>query len=150
MRVDDPSQLKAFVGLMKSLDPKRPFLVQEYVGDRPGEDLRVLVIGGRAIGAMKRHATDGDFRANISRKGKGASHELCPEVTRMSETAARMLGLEIAGVDLLFSGNRFVLCEVNSSPGFKGFEEFCGKDVAHEIATYVAEVLDSKTIEKAN
>jgi gamma-F420-2:alpha-L-glutamate ligase len=136
-KCDDASQLKAFVGLMKVLDPKRPFLVQEYLGDRPGCDLRVLIIGGKAVGAMIRTSKDGDFRANISAGGMGANFDLTPEIAAISERIARLLGLDIAGVDLLFSGDKFVLCESNSSPGFRGFETYCGLNVAREIVQYV-------------
>jgi gamma-F420-2:alpha-L-glutamate ligase len=142
-KCDDAAQLKAFVGLMKVLDPRRPFLVQEYLGDCPGCDLRVLVIGGNAVGAMMRSSKDGDFRADISAGGMGANFELTPEIVDISERIARLLGLEIAGVDLLFSGDKFVLCEANSSPGFRGFEGFCGLDVASKIAEYVVNRLNS-------
>jgi RimK family alpha-L-glutamate ligase len=137
---EDPSQLKAFVGLMKALDPKRPFLIQEYLGDRPGSDLRVLVIGGKAIGAVVRSSKDGDFRANIAAGGMGENFPLTPDIVKISETIARLLGLEIGGVDLLFSGDKFVLCEANSAPGYRGFETYCGLDVADKIAEYVERV----------
>jgi gamma-F420-2:alpha-L-glutamate ligase len=137
------SQLKALVGMIRALDPKRPFMVQEYLGDRPGCDLRVLVIGGKTVGAMVRSSRDGDFRANISAGGMGANFDLIPEVTEISETIAFLLGLEIAGIDLLFSADKFVLCEANSSPGFRGFERYCNLDVAGKIAQYIVDRLYS-------
>lgn len=137
------SQLKAVVGLLKALDSNRTMLVQEYLGDRPGCDLRVLVIGGRAVGAMLRSAKDSDFRANISRGGVGSKFDLTPEVIAISEKIARLLGLQIAGVDLLFAGDAFKICEVNSSPGFRGFEAYCGLNVAGAIAEYIKTQINS-------
>jgi RimK family alpha-L-glutamate ligase len=134
-RCNDWGQLKAFTALMRMVD--RPFLVQEYIGDRPGCDLRVLVIGDKAIGAMMRRALDGDARANISAGGEGEPFYLTPEIAEISERTARALGLEIAGIDLLFKGQGFVLCEANSSPGFRGFEKYCEIDVAGHIADYL-------------
>ena len=98
IRCEGQTELRALIGMMKALDPKRPFLIQEYIADRPGSDLRVLVVGGKAIGAMLRQSEDGDFRANISAGGKGANFDLAPEIIHISETISRLLGLEIAGV----------------------------------------------------
>jgi gamma-F420-2:alpha-L-glutamate ligase len=134
-RCDDWGQLKAFAALMRMVG--RPFLIQEYLGDRPGCDLRVLVVGGKAIAAMVRRALDGDARANISAGGRGEPFDLTPEISELSERTARALGLELAGIDLLFSGQSFVLCEANSSPGFRGFERYCQIDVAGHIADCV-------------
>jgi RimK family alpha-L-glutamate ligase len=143
-KCDYQSQLKAFFGLMKVFDPHRPFLVQEYLADRPGNDVRVLVIGGKAVGAMLRTSKDGDFRANISAGGVGKRLPLTVEMAELGEKVARLLGLEIAGIDLLFRGERFVICEANSSPGFRGFEAYCGLDVAGTIADYVTNRLHSR------
>ena len=85
-----------------------------------------------------RSSNNGDFRAGISTGGSGASFELTPEIIQISETIARLMRLSIAGVDLLIQGKTFVLCEVNSAPGFRGFETYCGVDVADKIAEYVA------------
>jgi gamma-F420-2:alpha-L-glutamate ligase len=149
IQVKSPSDLKAYIGFLKAVHHRDPFIIQQFVG-RPGEDLRVFIIGGKAIGAMKRTATDGDFRAGISANGKGSSFELTPEIAHISEMAARLLGLEIAGVDLLFSGDSVLVSEINSAPGFAGFERYCSIDIAGLIAKYVADKLASPPLLKAS
>jgi gamma-F420-2:alpha-L-glutamate ligase len=136
--IENASQLKAYVGLLKGLRHRSPFIIQQFIG-RPGEDLRVFVIGGKTIGAMKRKATDGDFRAGISANGEGSPFKMTPEVVRVSEAAAHLFQLEICGVDLFMdSDGSVVLSETNSAPGFAGFEKYCKVDIATQIATYVA------------
>lgn len=131
---------KAFVKIMEfisSLNSPRTLIVQEYVDARPGEDLRVFVIGGKVIGAMKRHAPDGDFRANISNGGYGEPFEVTNEIDYLAREAARICGLQIAGIDLLFDKDGYKICEANSAPGFEGFEKYCQVDVAAQIAEYI-------------
>ena len=119
------------VGISKTL------LVQEYIGLNPGQDIRVLVIGGKAIGAMKRTAPKGDFRANISNGGTGEKFDITPEIDFIARETARVLNLHIAGIDLLFDNDGFVVCEANTAPGFKGFEKYCDVDIAKLIVEYV-------------
>jgi len=128
---------KKLMELIDNLGGKKSILVQEYMGERPGEDLRVLVIGGKVIGAMKRTAPEGDFRANISSGGTGCPYPVTEEIETMALSTAGCLGLEIAGIDLLFDKAGFRVCEANSNPGFKGFETYCEIDVADKIARYV-------------
>jgi RimK family alpha-L-glutamate ligase len=128
---------KKLMGFVDTLGAKKTMIVQEYLGERPGEDLRVLVIGGKVIGAMKRTAPEGDFRANITNGGTGSNFEVSDEIDYLAREAARALGLDIAGVDLLFDSRGFRICEANSNPGFKGFEEYCQVDVADLITEYI-------------
>lgn len=131
---------KAFVKIMEfinSLNSPRTLIVQEYIDTKPGEDLRVFVIGGKVIGAMKRHAPDGDFRANISNGGYGEPFEVNGEIEYLAREAARICGLQIAGIDLLFDKDGYKICEANSAPGFEGFEKYCQVDVAGQIAEYI-------------
>ena len=128
---------KKIVEFIESLGNKKTLLVQEYLGDRPGEDLRVLVIGGKVVGAMKRTAPEGDFRANITSGGTGEGFEVTPEIDYIARETARTLGLTIAGIDLLFDNRGFRVCEANSNPGFSGFEKYCGVDVADLITEYI-------------
>ena len=120
-----------------NLGNKKTMIVQEYLGERPGEDLRVLVIGGKVIGAMKRTAPEGDFRANITNGGTGERFEVTEEIDYIARETARALNLDIAGVDLLFDSRGFRVCEANSNPGFSGFERYCGVNVADLITEYV-------------
>jgi len=128
------------VGISKTL------LVQEYIGLNPGEDIRVLVIGGKVIGAMKRTAPKGDFRANISNGGTGEKFDVTPEIDFIARETARVLNLHIAGIDLLFHNDGFVVCEANTAPGFKGFEKYCGVDIAELIVEYIDYKLFKKNV----
>ncbi len=113
-------------------------ILQEFVSPSRGRDLRVLVIGGRVIACMQRRAQDGGFKANISRGGAAVAYESTPQIELLSLEASRLLGLDIAGVDLLFGGDHFEVCEVNTSPGFKGIETaYPYLNVAAEIFDYV-------------
>lgn len=127
-------KMMEFIG---NLNTPKTLLVQEYVDSKPGEDLRVLVIGGKVIGAMKRHAPEGDFRANISNGGYGEPYEINSEIEYLARETARLCGLEIAGIDLLFDKDGYTICEANSAPGFEGFEKYCNVDVAGQIAQYL-------------
>lgn len=131
---------KTFVKIMEfvgSLDSPKTLIVQEYVDSKPGEDLRVFVVGGKVIGAMKRHAPKGDFRANISAGGHGEPFEVDNQIDFLARETARICGLDIAGIDLLFDKDGYKICEANSAPGFEGFEKYCDVDVAKQIAEYI-------------
>lgn len=128
---------KKLMEFVDNLGNKKTMIVQEYLKDRPGEDLRVLVIGGKVIGAMRRTAPEGDFRANITNGGTGENFPVTEEIDYIARETAKALELDIAGVDLLFDSRGFRVCEANSNPGFRGFEEYCGVDVADLITDYV-------------
>jgi gamma-F420-2:alpha-L-glutamate ligase len=128
---------KKLMEFVENLGNKKTMLVQQFMNERVGEDLRVLVIGGKVIGAMKRTAPEGDFRANITGGGTGEKFELTPEIEYLAHETAKVLSLDIAGVDLLFDKEGFVVCEANSNPGFSGFEKYCGIDVADHITEYI-------------
>lgn len=112
-------------------------LVQEFIREANGCDLRAFVVGNRVVGAMMRRAKDGEFRANLHRGGTAESIKLDPEERRMALRAAKALGLGVAGVDLLRSNHGPVVLEVNSSPGLEGIEKATGKDLAGEIIRYL-------------
>jgi len=128
---------KKLMEFIDNLGNKKTMIVQEYLGERVGEDLRVLVIGGKVIGAMKRTAPEGDFRANITGGGTGESYPVTEEIDFLARETARTLNLDIAGIDLLFDSRGFRVCEANSNPGFSGFERYCGVNVADIITEYV-------------
>jgi RimK family alpha-L-glutamate ligase len=128
---------KKLVEFVENLGNKKTMIVQEYLGDAPGVDLRALVIGGKVVGAMKRTAPEGDFRANITNGGTGENYPLTDEIEYVARETAKALGLDIAGVDLLFDHRGFRVCEANSNPGFKGFENYCNVDVADFITEYI-------------
>jgi RimK family alpha-L-glutamate ligase len=128
---------KKLMEFIDNLGNKKTMIVQEYLGERVGEDLRVLVVGGKVIGAMKRTAPEGDFRANITNGGTGENYPLTDEIEYLARETARALKLDIAGIDLLFDNRGFRVCEANSNPGFAGFEKYCGVDVADIITEYI-------------
>ena len=131
-----PKEFEDLSELISSLDSKTSMIIQEYISHSEGRDLRVIVIGGRVVGAMQRTATDGSFKANISRGGEGAAHEVDDEMEMLAIQVAKVLDLDIAGVDLLFHPDGYKICEANSSPGFKGFEKALGINIPEKVFAY--------------
>ncbi|ALN79560.1 30S ribosomal protein S6--L-glutamate ligase [Lysobacter antibioticus] len=114
------------------------FLVQEFVAEAKGADLRCFVVGGRVVAAMKRQAPKGDFRSNLHRGGTAKGVRASAAEQEVAVRAARVLGLGVAGVDLIRSVRGPLVLEVNASPGLEGIEEASGVDVAGEIIEHVA------------
>ncbi|MBA9085301.1 gamma-F420-2:alpha-L-glutamate ligase [Fontibacillus solani] len=112
-------------------------ILQEFVESSRGVDLRVLTIGGRAVAAMKRFSGNDSFKANYSRGGKVEPYEINPEIEWLALETARLLNLDIAGIDLLFDGEHYKICEANSSPGFEGLESCCNVNIAEEIYNFL-------------
>jgi ribosomal protein S6--L-glutamate ligase len=112
-------------------------LVQEYIKESKGADIRVFVVDGQIVGAMKRQAKDGEFRSNLHRGGTASIIQLSPEERATAIKSAKKLGLGIAGVDLLQSDRGPLVMEVNSSPGLEGIEGATGLDIASKIIEYV-------------
>ena len=125
------SVIEAFLKLNASL------LVQEFVKEAKGADLRVFIVDGQVIGAMKRQAKEGEFRSNLHRGGTATVINLSNEERATAIKAAKKLGLGIAGVDLLQSDRGPLVMEVNSSPGLEGIEGATGLDIAGKIIEYV-------------
>ncbi|KZC33955.1 MULTISPECIES: 30S ribosomal protein S6--L-glutamate ligase [Rhodanobacter] len=126
-RAASQSVIEAFRGLYAN------FLVQEFVAEAKGSDLRCFVVGKKVVAAMQRDATPGDFRANLHRGGTAMAATLSVEEKRIAVRAAGALGLGIAGVDLLRSKRGPLLLEVNASPGLEGIEAATGVDVAGAV-----------------
>lgn len=131
-----PKEFEDLSELVSSLDSKTSMIIQEYIEHSEGRDLRVIVIGGRVVGAMQRTATDGSFKANISRGGEGSPYEVDDEMEMLAIQVAKVLDLDIAGVDLLFHPDGYKICEANSSPGFKGFEKALGINIPEKVFAY--------------
>jgi ribosomal protein S6--L-glutamate ligase len=115
------------------------FLVQEFIQEAGGADIRCFVIGDRVVAAMKRQAKEGEFRSNLHRGGSAEAIRITPEERSTALRAARIMGLNVAGVDLLRSNRGPVVMEVNSSPGLEGIEKASGKDIAAEIIEFIEE-----------
>ncbi len=111
-------------------------LLQEYVKESAGVDIRAFVVGSRVVASMKRQSLDDDFRSNLHKGGGGTSVKLTPEERRIVVRAAKAMGLHIAGVDLMRSNRGPLVLEVNASPGF-GIEKITGRNVAEKVIEYV-------------
>lgn len=111
-------------------------MLQEYIKESAGTDIRAFVVGSRVVASMKRQSLDDDFRSNLHKGGEGASIKLTPEERRIAVKAAKAMGLHIAGVDLMRSERGPLVLEVNASPGF-GIETVTHRNVAEKIIDYV-------------
>ena len=111
-------------------------LLQEFIKESAGTDIRAFVVGGRVVASMKRQSLDDDFRSNLHKGGEGTSVKLTLEERKMAVRAARAMGLNVAGVDLMRSARGPLVLEVNASPGF-GIEKVTGRDVATPIIEYI-------------
>ncbi len=116
---------------------KARVIVQEYIEEAKGEDIRAFVIDGKVVGAMKRKGEEGEFRSNLHRGGSGNLIKLSKEERRTALVAAKAMGISVAGVDLLQSSRGPLALEVNSSPGLQGIESATGKDIAGKIISFV-------------
>ena len=125
------SVLEAFMGLNVSI------MVQEYIKEAGGADIRCFVVGDKVVAAIKRQAKPGEFRSNLHRGGSAELIKITPEERAVAVRSARIMGLNVAGVDLLRSNHGPLVMEVNSSPGLEGIETATGKDVAGMIIQFL-------------
>jgi ribosomal protein S6--L-glutamate ligase len=125
------SVVQAFMGLKVNI------LVQEYIREAGGADIRCFVIGDKVVASMKRQAKPGEFRSNLHRGGTASLTRITPEERSIAVRAARITGLNVAGVDLLRSNQGSVVMEVNSSPGLEGIEGATQKDIAAMMIEFV-------------
>ena len=125
------SVIEAFRGLRAN------FMVQEFVKEAGGADIRCFVIGDKVVASMMRQAREGEFRSNLHRGGSAKLIKITPEERRTAVRSARVMGLNVAGVDLLRSAHGPVVMEVNSSPGLEGIEKATGKNVAGMIIEFI-------------
>lgn len=125
------SMIQAFGGL------KANILVQEFIKEAGGSDIRCLVVGEKVVASMMRTGADGDFRSNLHRGGKAKSIKITPEERSTAVRSAQIMGLNVCGVDMLRSNHGPVVMEVNSSPGLEGVEKATGIDVADKIIEFL-------------
>jgi ribosomal protein S6--L-glutamate ligase len=126
------SVIEAFRGLNANI------MAQEFIKEAGGADIRCFVVGDKVVAAMKRQGKEGEFRSNLHRGGSAQVIKLTPEERSTATRAARVMGLNVAGVDLLRSNHGPVIMEVNSSPGLEGIEAATGKNVAGTIIDFIA------------
>lgn len=129
-----------FIDLLEMINAYKEnatMILQEFVESSRGTDLRVITIGGRAVAAMKRNSGSDSFKANYSRGGTVEPYEINPEMEWLALETSRLLNLDIAGIDLLFDGDHYKICEANSSPGFEGIESCCNVNISEEIYNFL-------------
>jgi ribosomal protein S6--L-glutamate ligase len=136
------SVIEAFHGL------KARIIVQEFIKEAKGADIRAFVVNGKVVGAMKRQGAEGEFRSNLHRGGKATVIKLSKAEKAAALGAAKALGLDIAGVDLLQSDRGPLILEVNSSPGLEGIEKATGVNIAGEIVKFIEESVEKKIRKK--
>lgn len=125
------SVIQAFMGLNANI------MVQEFIKEAGGSDIRCFVVDGKVVAAMKRQGAEGEFRSNLHRGGSASLVRLTPEERSTAVRAASIMGLNVCGVDMLRSNHGPVVMEVNSSPGLKGIEEASSKDIAELIIKFI-------------
>jgi len=131
------AELEEVMMLIESVNRQAAVILQAFVEYSLGRDVRVLTLGDQAIAAMERRAAGSGFKANFSRGGDVLPFEITPEVAQLAVAVAKVFGLDIAGVDLLFDKNGFLICEVNSAPGFQGLEKASGMDVPKAVYDFL-------------
>ncbi len=130
--------------LQNSTEGKTHLIFQKCIEETFGRDIRVMVIGGKAVGAALRQGAAGQFKANVARGGHAEKIELTPEIAKIAEQATKTLGLDISGVDLLFGEKGLLVAEVNSTPSFYGFEQCTGQNITAKILNYALRRLQKK------
>lgn len=138
--IKNAQQLEDILGILEDpINNVQPNLIfQEFIKPSQGKDLRVMVIGGKVIGAMQRTAKEGDFRANVSAGGSVTNFKVTPEIEWIALEAANALRLGIAGVDLLFDTDGYKICEVNANAQFEGFEKATGINIPQKVFEFIS------------
>ena len=137
------SVIQAFMGL------KANIMVQEFIKEAGGADIRCFVVGGKVVAAMKRQGPEGEFRSNLHRGGSANLVRLTPGERATAVRAAKIMGLEVCGVDILRSNHGPLDMEVNSSPGLRGIEEASNKEVAGTIIQYMEKRVEETSSKKS-
>jgi ribosomal protein S6--L-glutamate ligase len=132
---DTPKSAASLIEAFRKLEAH--FLVQEFIAEAGGADIRCLVIGDRVVAAMMRQGKEGEFRSNLHRGGAAKLIRITPEERSTATRSARIMGLNVAGVDILRSNHGPVVMEVNSSPGLEGIENATQKDIAGMIVEFI-------------
>ena len=133
------SVIQAFMGLNANI------MVQEFIQEAGGSDIRCFVIGDKVVAAIKRQGREGEFRSNLHRGGSASLIRLTPHERATAVRAAKVMGLNVCGVDLLRSNRGPLVMEVNSSPGLEGIEKTSGKDIASLMIEYIEKMIGAKS-----
>lgn len=140
---ENESSFDDLMQLIRQTGHNTQLIFQQFIAASRGRDLRVFVIDGKAVAAMERRANDGSFKANFSRGGSVIQYTMTKEIEELALETTRVLGLDIAGIDILFDGKGYKICEANSAPDFRGLESCCDVSIADEILdALIAKVKD--------
>lgn len=139
---ESSQNFKDLMELISCHNLERQLILQEFITTSYGRDLRVFIVGGEVVGCIQRTAKEG-FKANYSLGGSVSAFPLTTEINRLATTCASLFNLEITGIDLLFAEHGFKICEANSAPGFKGFEQATNQDIAVQIIKYVIQATNN-------
>jgi len=131
---------------MKNIDAN--ILIQEFIKEADGEDIRAIVVGDKVVASMKRKAKPGEFRSNVHLGGSVLNYEMTDEEKESAVRSAKVLGLQVAGVDLIQSDRGPLVLEVNSSPGLEGIERASGIDVAEKIIEFLEYEIQNRDLSK--
>jgi ribosomal protein S6--L-glutamate ligase len=142
MLMHTPISLESVMDTLHGLD--EDVLLQQFIAEAAGRDYRAFVVGNKVVAAMMRTATEGEFRSNIHRGGEGKLVRLPKRFEQVAIRASRVLGLEVAGVDLMDSEHGPLIIEVNSSPGFEGIEKATGLNIAGQIVQHMKKLARQK------
>ncbi|MCB0393959.1 MAG: 30S ribosomal protein S6--L-glutamate ligase [Bdellovibrionales bacterium] len=137
---ENTNAAKSVIELLRGLDAY--FLVQEYIKEAGGADIRCFVIGDKVVASMKRQGPPGEFRSNLHRGGSADLIKITPEERAVAIRAAKVMGLNIAGVDVLRSNHGPLIMEVNSSPGLEGIEGATGLDIAKKMIQFIEKAVE--------
>ena len=133
------SVIQAFMGLNANI------MAQEFIQEAGGSDIRCFVIGDKVVAAIKRQGREGEFRSNLHRGGSATLVKLTPQERATAVRAAKIMGLNVCGVDLLRSNRGPLVMEINSSPGLEGIEKTSGKDIASLMIEYIEKAIGAKS-----
>lgn len=140
---ENKSKFLDLMGLVDGTLKGVNIILQEYIESSRGRDLRVFTVGGKVVACMERKARRNEFKANFSQGAEVLSHPITSEIEWLGIETSRLLDVEVGGIDLLFKDNKFLVCEANTSPGFRGIESCCDVDIPNAIYDYVEEKLNS-------
>lgn len=134
---EDRTRFGDLAALLDDARPETDFIFQRYIRASHGRDARLVVVGGQVMAAMERRARDGGFKSNISLGGEARRFDPPADMVALAIKVAKVLGLDIAGVDILFDEQGYRVCEANSAPGFVGLEAACGVDMPEIILSWL-------------
>lgn len=142
--VENKKTAKSVIEMLRNLNSN--FLVQEFIEEAGGADIRCLVIGDKVVASMKRQGAEGEFRSNLHQGGQAEKVKITPTERAMAVKAAKAMGLNISGVDILRSKRGPLILEVNSSPGIEGIEKATGKNIAGLVVDFVEKSLVKRKV----